>query len=151
MIYDRLENLKDYKGLSAGLDTAIDYLAANGVETLGQGKYAIDGDRVFFLVQSYETKDLSAAKYEAHRKYIDIQFVLEGAESCFCSPLAGLVPSEPFIAERDIGFYQAPEAEAFLPLTPGVFALFFPRDAHKPSCDLGEKRAVRKIVVKVAV
>ena len=152
MIYDRFDKLKSYKGISKNLDTAIDYLGKNEVGKMPEGKHPVDGDRVIIQVMSYETKDVAAAKYEAHKKYIDIQFVLDGKEGCWATPIENLEPSEPFIAERDIGFYKnAAVPEAFTPLTPEVFAIFFPHDAHKPSCDFEGKRKLRKVVVKVAV
>lgn len=152
MIYDRMDKLKTYKGISKNLDTAIDYLGKNDVKKLPEGKHPIDGDKVIVQVMSYETKDLAAAKYEAHKKYIDIQFVLDGKEACYGTPLENLEPSEPFNTERDLGFYKNGTApEASLPLTPEVFAIFFPHDAHKPSCDLEGKRKLRKVVVKVAI
>ncbi len=150
MIYDSMDKLTQYKGLSRNLDAAIDYLGTHDVSTLPEGKHPVDGDRVIVQVMSYETKDLSAAKFEAHRRYMDIQFVLEGKEGCYMTPLAGLEPSGPFDGEKDLGFFHG-EGGAFFPLTPGVFALFFPHDAHKPSCDLDGKRRNRKVVVKVAV
>ena len=150
MIYDTMDKIASYKGLARNLDSAIDYLVKNKVSALPDGKHPVDGDRVIVQVSTYETKDLPAAKFEAHRKYIDIQFVLEGKEACYMTPLEGLEPSEPFSEERDLGFYKG-DGGAFLPLTPDVFAVFFPQDAHKPSCDLGGKRKNRKVVVKVAL
>jgi len=152
MIFDRLDKLNSYKGISKNLDTAIDYLVKNDAGKLPEGKHPVDGDRVIVQVMSYETKDPAAGKYEAHRKYIDIQLVLDGKESCWATSLENLQPSEPFIEDRDLGFYKnAAVPEAFLPLTPDVFAIFFPHDAHKPSCDFEGKRRLRKVVVKVAV
>jgi YhcH/YjgK/YiaL family protein len=150
MIYDRLDKLATYKGISKNLDTAIDYLGKNKVGGMPEGKHPVDGDRVIVQVMSYETKDLSAAKFEIHKKYIDIQIVLEGKEGCYCRPMEGLEPSEPFITERDVGFLKG-EGGAFMPLTPEVFAIFFPHDAHKPSCDWEGKHKNRKVVVKIAV
>ena len=152
MIYDTLEKLGSYKGMSRNLDTAIAYLASNNLDTLEAGKYPVDGDKVLVLAQSYETKTASVAKYETHRKYIDIQFILEGQETCYCAPRETLELSEAFNEEKDIAFYRNPaKDEVSLPLTPGVFALFFPQDAHKPSCDLDGKHTNRKIVVKIAL
>ena len=150
MIYDSLKNLHRYTGLARNLDTAIRYVQEKlpVLNTLPEGKHPIDGERVIIQVMSYETKDLSAANFEAHRKYIDIQFLLEGKEACYACPLEGLQPEEPFNAEKDIGFFKG-EGGAFLPLSEGVFAIFFPWDVHKPSCDWEEKRRVRKVVVKV--
>jgi len=152
MIYDTMDKLGSYKGISKNLDTAIAYLAANKLDTLAVGKYPIDGDKVIVLAQTYETKAVAVAKHETHRKYIDIQFILEGQETCYCAPRESLELSEAHNEEKDIAFYKNPaKGEVALPLTPGVFALFFPQDAHKPSCDLEGKHTNRKIVVKIAV
>ncbi len=152
MIYDRLDQLKTYLGISRNLDTAIAWLAANDAGKLAMGKYPVDGEKVIVLAQSYETKERTLARFEAHRRYIDIQLVTEGQEQCYATPLSNVGASEPFSAENDIGFYGEPASgEVALPMLPGTFAVFFPQDAHKPSCDLDVKRPVRKIVVKVAV
>ena len=91
-------------------------------------------------------------KYEAHKRYIDIHFVLDSKESCFYTPLEDLQPSEPFDEKADTGLYADPAgAEVAVPLTPGVFGLFFPHDGHKPSCYLDGKQTICKVIVKVAV
>ncbi len=152
MIYDSMDNLKAYKGLNANLDDAIDWLAAADLESLSEGKHEVDGTRIFALAQAYRTKDPAAARYEAHRKYIDIQLILAGKENCWCLPAADLKAAEPFAEDKDIGFFAEPGAPgACAPLVPGRFAVFFPPDAHKPSCELGGAMDVRKIVVKVAL
>ena len=152
MIYDTLDTLGSYKGISRNLDTAIAYLMSNDLAKLEVGKHPIDGDKVIVLVQSYETKTATVATYETHRKYIDIQLILEGQETCYYAPRGTLELSEAFNEEKDAGIYRNPaKGEVSLPLILGVFALFFPQDAHKPSCDLDGKHTNRKIVVKIAV
>lgn len=152
MIYDQWEYLRSYRGLFPNLDAAIDYLLSHDVGSLPEGRHEIDGERIFLLVQSYRTHSPSVARYEVHQKYLDIQFLVEGEEHCFWSPVEALSPAEPFSPGRDIGFFISPSApEVFFPLRPGRFIVFFPQDAHKPSCDAGAPRAVRKIVVKVAL
>lgn len=150
MIYDTLQNLHRYTGLTRNLDTAMRYLQekASVLNALPEGKHPIDGEKVIVQVMTYDTKDLAQARFEAHRKYIDIQFVLEGKEACYARPLEGLEAAEPFNDEKDVGFFRG-EGGAFLPLETGVFAVFFPWDAHKPSCDWEGKHKVRKVVVKV--
>ena len=41
------------------------------------GKYEVDED-FYYLVQKYESKDPAVARHEAHKKYVDIQYVVEG-------------------------------------------------------------------------
>jgi biofilm protein TabA len=159
MIYDRLENLGSYEGISKNLDAAIARLREGGLDRLELGKHPVDGEKVFLLAQSYETKDPPAGgRYEAHRKYMDIQLLTEGEESCYYESLEGLETLEPYAADRDAGFYKGSRpglgpgsGGLALRLEPGFFAVFFPQDAHMPCCAAHDKRAVRKIVVKVAV
>jgi biofilm protein TabA len=153
MIYDRMENLGVYEGISKNLDAAIARLREGGLDRLELGKHPVDGEKVFLLAQSYETKDPPpGGRYEAHRKYIDIQLLTEGEESCYYESLEGLVTLEPYAADRDAGFYKGSASGGLrLSLVPGFFAVFFPQDAHMPSCAAGAKRGVRKIVIKVAV
>ncbi|GAB4369760.1 MAG: YhcH/YjgK/YiaL family protein [Spirochaetales bacterium] len=152
MIYDSFNNLNRYYGLIPDLNKTLKYLATEKdvIKALPEGKHPIDGDRVIIQVMTYDTKDLAQARFEAHRKYIDIQFVLDGKEACYARSLEGLEAAEPFNDEKDVGFFRG-EGGAFLPLEPGVFTVFFPWDAHKPSCDWEGKHKVRKVVVKVKV
>lgn len=149
MIYDSLKSIGLYSGLSRTMDLAVEYLQGTAFGELPDGRYPIHGDDVFVVVSSYETKDPGEVRFEAHRRYIDIQIALEGSEACHALSLECAVPDGPFDAERDVGFYREAEAVA-LPLSWPMFAVFFPGDVHKPSCVLGAKSRVRKVVVKVA-
>ena len=108
----------------------------------------IDGERVFALFQSYETKPEND-RPEAHRKYIDIQYLIEGEELIGVAPLTSMERVAEAAPERDIWFYEGETAK--LPLGGGRFAILFPQDAHAPCIAAGECRPVRKVVVKVAV
>ena len=152
MIYDTIKNLSSYKGISKNLDAAIDYLTKNDISKLADGKYPVVGsDTVIVQVSHYETKAVAETKFEAHKKYMDIQFVLEGREGCYWIPFEGLKEDEPFNLERDIGFYRYTGRDmTCFPLEPGKFAIFFPHDSHRPACDFeGKKSKNHKIVVKV--
>ena len=152
MIYDTTKNLSSYKGISKNLDAAIEYLAKNDVSKLDEGKYPVVGsDTVIVQVSRYETKDLAEAKFEAHKKYIDIQIVFEGKEGCYYLPLDGLEEDGPFFPDRDVGFYKG-ENKVCFPLEAEMFAIFFPCDVHKPSCDFeGKKSKNHKVILKVMV
>lgn len=151
MIYDVIKALASYKGISKNLDAAIDYLLKNDVTKLPDGKHPVVGDAVIVQVSHYETKSPGDAKFEAHKKYIDIQMVAGGREGCYYLPLAGLAEDGPFAADRDVGFYKGEDKSCF-PLEAGRFAVFFPQDAHKPSCDYeGKKSNIHKVILKVLV
>ena len=148
MIYDTLEHAGQYRKLSGNLAKALDYLTGTELETVEAGRVEIDGERVFALFQSYETKPEND-RPEAHRKYIDIQYLIEGEELIGVAPLASMERVAEAAPERDIWFYEGETAK--LPLGGGRFAILFPQDAHAPCIAAGECRPVRKVVVKVAV
>lgn len=108
------------------------------------------GDGVFAGVDEYETHPFNPEHYEAHRRYIDVQFVAEGEETVFVAPLDGAETRVPFDAGKDVGFYAAANGEA-VPVRSGECVVLFPDDAHAPGAHpaSGGPSRVRKIVVKI--
>jgi YhcH/YjgK/YiaL family protein len=148
MVYDLLSNAATYRPLSPRVALGLDWLARFDPAT-PLGRHAIDGDAVFALVQSYETGPASTKQFESHRAHLDIQFVVAGSEIMEYAPIHGLTVTTPFDAAKDIMFYAPPAAFTSLLCPAGAFAIFYPADAHKPSCSIGAPAQVRKIVVKV--
>ncbi|MGA2092406.1 MAG: YhcH/YjgK/YiaL family protein [Sedimentisphaerales bacterium] len=124
------------------------------------GKYTVEGDNLFYTIQRYATKPMSEGKLEAHRKYIDIQFLLSGVEILGYSPLKGLTVAEEYNPEKDIVFFETPKEITKVKLEPGLFCILFPDDAHLPSvyeaspsggpcCQVDKPAEVRKVVIKI--
>ncbi|MEI7902584.1 MAG: YhcH/YjgK/YiaL family protein [bacterium] len=149
MVIDTLENSCRYVSLHPHFTAAFDFLKRPGIEALPVGRLDVNGSQLFALTQEYETKPIREGKLEAHKKYIDIQFIVSGEELTGYAPLKNQRASHPFDTERDIGFY---EGEAwFTLLRKGMFAIFFPQDAHLPGRCAKEPAPVKKIVMKIAV
>lgn len=148
MIADNVKNAGLYEGLSANLRKAFEYMRSHDLKRLPDGKHEIDGDRVFVLMQSYTTKPDIEARLEAHRKYLDIQLVLEGREVIYWAPIDALEADGGYSEERDLIYFKGSVPGA-VPLTAGCFAILHPQDAHKPCCHWGAPAPVRKAVFKV--
>jgi len=135
-----------------GLAKALEFLRGPGVNALADGRYELDGERVFALVQHYGTAAAGAPRFEAHRKYIDVQFIAVGAEVIGWAPLGRLAVTEAYSAEKDVCFGTVPPGE-WTParLEAGQLAVLYPEDAHAPRLAAGAAALVVKIVVKVAV
>jgi biofilm protein TabA len=148
MILDDLTNAARYASLHPGFRTGFDFLARRDLVDLASGKYELDGDRVFALINRDPGRGRAKSPLEAHRKYIDIQFLVEGSEEIGWRPTAECgQPVEPYSASRDILFFSdAPHTWIELPL--GKFMIFYPEDAHAPLASSG---ANVKAVIKVAV
>jgi len=150
MIYDRFENLNLYCQPGSRLHRALVY-ARDVARTATDGRMDIDGDRLYASVASYETGSREERRFEAHRKYIDVQVLLEGEECIDVSLEKDLSTLEAYDEKKDVMFLKPPQHVASLPMRPGWFGVFYPHDIHRPGCHLLEKRRVRKIVMKVAV
>ena len=148
MILDTLSNAETYYGLHSGFKKAFAFLRQEYLASLNAGKHQIEGDNVFALIQKGTGKLKEDALLEAHRSYIDIQFLIEGNEQTGwksrdeCRKI-----QTAYNDERDIEFVSDPP-QMYLVLKPGMFAIFFPADAHAPMISEG---TVHKCVVKVKV
>lgn len=80
MVFDNVKNSSLYDGLGERIQTALEYLRSNDFEKFEPGRYEIDGENIFAMVQSYNSKKMEEGFWEAHRKYIDIQYVFKGTE-----------------------------------------------------------------------
>ena len=134
-----------------GLERAFEYLARTDLAALPLGRTGIEGDDVYVLLSEAETRPAEQVQFEAHRRYIDIQMVVRGKESIGVAPLAGLVTTQPYDLDRDIEFFAVPKQSLTLALDAGEFAVFEPKDAHRPSLHFNGPHVSRKAVVKVSV
>ena len=148
MIIDILTQSSRYEALNPLFEAAFRFLRGTDLQSLADGRTVIDGDRLFALTQSYETQPAQDGKLETHRQYIDIQFIISGEEYIGYAPLDGLHLACPFNTEKDICFHHG-DAAGFTRLTAGMFAVFFPYDAHLPGRHFTAPARVKKVVLKV--
>jgi biofilm protein TabA len=133
-----------------GLAKAIEFLKACPMDQ-PDGRIEIDGKDVYAIVQSYVTKqEKDAPNFEAHRKYIDIQFLLSGRELMGWAPLSAVTVTDPYDEEKDILFgTTTDEASAFTSFSAGQAIVIYPSDAHAPGLAKGTPQEVKKVVVKI--
>lgn len=147
MIFANINDYEKYECLHVNLDKAFQFLNRNDLRELSSGRYEICGDDLYAMVQEYETKPLEGAKYEAHKRYIDIQYMVDGREIMGYSSIYNLEVSEPYNSERDFEMLEG-EKELLL-LKNSEFFIFFPEDAHMPGIADRQSSKVRKVVVKI--
>lgn len=149
MIIDKLSNSNLYSGLGERINKAFAYLKETDFSKMELGKYQIDGENIFALVNEYTTKDVSEGKLEAHKKYIDVQFVAKGKELMGYAPLQSQTVIDPYNEQNDITFFNG--EKSFTLVEEEMFAIFFPTDVHLPGIKVDEPAYVKKVVVKVKV
>ena len=148
MIAGKLDNYRDYC-IGDTFDTVFDFLSGLTADA-EEKKYELENG-IYVSVESYSTKSFSDGLFEAHRKYIDVQVVLSGEEKIGWHPVDGLIPETEYDEKKDIVFYQMTAPYGWTRLEPGIFAVYFPADAHLPQIQAVQSLEVKKAVVKVPV
>jgi YhcH/YjgK/YiaL family protein len=132
-------------------DSAFSFLKNNNLSILEARRHDINGNALYVSITDYLTKNREDAKFEAHRKYIDIQYVVSGEEFIGISPITQKDSVlQAYDAGRDIEFMTVKQ-ESEKHANPGNFFIFFPGDAHRPGLKSDSTASVRKIVVKILI
>lgn len=148
MIIDLLVNAPQYEGLSPRIRQAFDFLQQTDLAALALGIHEIDGRALYASVQTFSTHPLAEGGWEAHRRYLDLHYVIEGAERIGYAPAGSLSPGA-YDAENDFMLLSG-EAGALVPVPSGAFMLLWPNEAHMPGLAMDEPAMLRKVVVKIA-
>ena len=148
MIFDTIDNYGRYDGLGYNLAAALTFLRENDLGALPLGRVDIDGDNLYALVQEYVTRPVELGRWEAHRSYIDVQYMFRGRERMGFANLSAMQLGE-FVPEKD--FQPMTGAGNFVDVFMGAFVIFFPEDGHMPGLYLDAPEPVRKIVLKVNI
>lgn len=153
MILGKVSNLAvDSKWLPSALVKGLKYLQQTDFSKLDAGKYEIDGKLMYALVQEYETVPKEQKRPEAHVKYLDIQYLVEGGETIGVALLGpDAIVAEDLLEQKDIIFYSKVKDESDISLSAGDYAVLFPEDVHRPGCHYGSGGKVKKVVLKIAV
>ncbi len=150
MIIDKFENIELYLGLSSSIKKAVDYIKHTDFPELKSGKYEIDGDRMFVYINEYTTKKNELNILEAHKKYIDFQYVIKGQEILEYEAL-GTQKIHKQYDEKDDYFLCFGKNKNRLIFEEGMFSILFPNDLHLPGV-LDEKESfVKKVVIKILI
>ena len=152
MIFDTLENCKLYYGINPDFEKAFNFIKEAEEKDFSAGKYEIDGTKVYASVQEYTTKKYEDAKFEGHRRYIDIQYIVSGTECIEMADISKVTPDTEYDTEKDFELYKNCDKTKNCVLEEKEFGIFFPQDIHKPGISYkGEAKTVKKIVVKIEI
>ena len=150
MIYDKITNYETYAGISADIREGLEFLC-NISPDIENGVHEIS-PRVKAIVSEYATKEANENGFEAHRQYIDIQYLISGTEKIFCLPLEYLKETKPYNEKDDAALYQAAVIQPQeMVIGNSYFAIFFPQDGHMPQLCVNAPLAVKKVVVKIKI
>ena len=149
MIYDSIKNGKLYTGLGPAFRDVFEFINGNNLEKTAAGRYPLK-DGVYYLVQEYETKPESEGLFEAHRKFIDLQYIASGRERHYFANISDVKLKTPYNEEKDFAAYEG--SGYSLILNRGFFAIYYPEDIHMPNLRAGnEPEKTIKVVFKIPV
>lgn len=148
MLLTTLSESARYENLYPGFAAALAFLRQPGTPALPAGRQAVDGDRIYAIVERRDAVGRARAVLESHRRYIDLQYTVCGDEVMGWRDRADSGPwREAFDEARDVGFHTG-QPLVWVPVPAGHLAVFFPEDAHAPLAGSGP---LHKVILKVAV
>jgi len=151
IVYQLSEFAKN-PNLSPRMRKAVDFLLKPDTASLPDGTYQIEGGKVYAQVKTYVTTNPKKIIYEAHKKYVDLQYIAEGQETINCLNIEDINIVRPYDEQFDICFGLPRIEEGIsLKLSAGDMTLFFPEHAHAPKLSMSGSHRVKKIVVKISV
>jgi len=142
-----IEFYTQYHNNKTTWDKVFAFIKEQDLETLALGKYVINGENAFAMISEYSTKDIDNCRWESHKKYIDLQYIVKGKESMGITSVEKTIVTEPYDENNDIIFYTA--EGLYHVASADSFFLFFPQDVHRPCIKIGEADTVKKLVVKI--
>ncbi len=108
-------------------------------------------DTCYAIISTYTTASRDTKEYESHRKYIDVQMLIEGREYIEVAPIGSLEVTQDYSDEKDVLFYSNSLRGDDILLEPGNPVILMPEDGHMPGVACSEPMAVKKVVVKIPV
>ncbi|MDR2450959.1 MAG: YhcH/YjgK/YiaL family protein [Candidatus Accumulibacter sp.] len=150
MIVSRISDAVVQRSVLPGaIFRALEALRQVDLGALAPGRYEIEGDELFYLVQDLDLRTMEESRIEAHRKYADIQIPFSAVERYGFALQPDLTPVDDQFASKDLAFYPTPACESFIDAVPGTYLVFLPEELHRPGVIVEGPKKIRKAVVKV--
>jgi YhcH/YjgK/YiaL family protein len=150
MLIDHLRNAHHYYATSPNLAKALKWLEENKSRfaTMENGQYEIDGENVYGIVNSYDTKPIADCNWEAHKVYCDIHYSVLGHERIGYSHIAHMAEYSDYNSEKDYTVYSG--SGDWITVNEGSFCLLLPEDVHAPGAIAGDHSThLKKVVIKL--
>lgn len=149
MIIDKIENINLYTGISKSIAKGLNILKNVDISMATDVKH--EEQDLFYMLQKYQTKPSTEKKLEAHKKYIDIQYIVSGEEILEYSLIDNLNRIQAYDEQKDVAFYQAPDDVNKIILKAGMYCILFPSDGHNLRVQVKQPTEILKVLVKVKI
>ena len=151
MIVDLLSEIPKHRNtLPAAIVRGIEALSRVDLAAVAAGRYDLEGDDLYYVVQNATPRAADEIRSEAHFVYADIHLPISAAERYgFAPPDTGLAALEAPVEGSDVAFYPTKANEFFMDISPGSFVVFLPGELHRSCLSIGDQSVFRKVVIKV--
>lgn len=156
MIHDSIANAAAYAALHPRFAAAFAWLREHAASA-EPGRHEVEGRDLFVNVDHTASHAFDPSKFELHRRYIDIQYLVEGEEDIWVGPPDAMAVAVPFDEAKDVSWHRH-EGTAGLHrvvMRPGDFLVLWPgAEAHQPAtapAGAAPGGAIRKAIAKVAL
>lgn len=149
MIVDNINNINIYELRNQNLIKAFEYIRKHNFVDKLTGKFEIDGEDLYAIISEYMPKSENNVFWEAHKKYLDIHYVIEGEELIGYTPINNLDIIKPYDKENDVVLGIADGN--YIKLNTGDFMVFFTNEAHKPGVKTSSCAKVKKLIIKIKI
>lgn len=139
---------------TARLSRALEWIAQTDMAALEPGRYDIYGDEIYANVMEVTTALPADKQFEAHRRYIDVHYVIKGEELIGVAPVGECPTTQEYVQTDDFSLHTDPADPARVTwalLREGELCVTPPADAHKPACAASAPAPLKKVCVKVLV
>lgn len=146
MIIDSIDNISQYEALLPGISERWAQVCAEGHTEVG--RYPLTEG--FYMIQEGYTKPMAEGTFELHRRYIDVQFLLEGSEEVAWTKRENIEITLPYDEERDMERGRAAHDHR-MQMTAGMCYIAFPHDGHQTVSHTEIIQHYKKCIIKVPV
>ena len=152
MIFTNMNDEVQNKSLAKDIRFCIEFAKKNEnkILSLVNGSYDVGYNNIKMNLGKYFTKKENDKFWESHKKYLDIQIMINGTEKVAINDIRDMEVKS-FDEEKDLTILEGDKAFDIIMKT-GDVLVFFPNDVHKPELNVSENDDsgnIRKIVTKV--
>lgn len=140
----------DQIAIDKRLADAVHYITTLEKNKLEIGTYKVN-DNFYYSVQEYYTKPQSECLLESHKKYVDIQWIVEGVEAIEMVDISRLQVEKIYSKDKDIMYWKVIPNMMRVVLKEETYIVLYPDNAHMGCISIENPVRVKKIVGKVKI
>ena len=155
MIIGDLTRADFAQGLPPIIAQTCAYLTQLDLANLTAGRHELSHlhPDIYMNVDEFDSVVPTSKQAEMHRKYLDIQVLIQGEEMIEASPVyPDLAKFDDYREAQDYQLSPDIDHKMAIILRPKMFAVFYPYEPHKPGCYFnGQSAPIKKLVVKIPI